>query len=66
VKECLPLFYIQERECERMFTIILYSGKRMCVGYDDGTLKVWDLKTATVQHNLAGMAVLFLDKRLVN
>ncbi|XP_062588263.1 angio-associated migratory cell protein-like isoform X2 [Saccostrea cucullata] len=33
---------------------LLPDGKRMCVGYEDGTVKVWDMKTATCLHHLNG------------
>merc|ERR1719259_1257284 len=28
------------------------DGKRLCVGYEDGSLRIWDLKAATVTHTL--------------
>ena len=30
------------------------AGKRVCAGYEDGTVKVWDLKTATAIHTFSG------------
>ncbi len=34
------------------FNAYFYVGKRLLTGYADGTLKVFDLKSGEVQHNL--------------
>ncbi|XP_060570298.1 angio-associated migratory cell protein-like [Ruditapes philippinarum] len=34
--------------------VVLGDGKRMCVGYDDGSVKLWDLKSGTIQHSVTG------------
>ena len=31
-----------------------YIGKRACVGYEDGSLRLWDLKGGTVQQTVSG------------
>lgn len=33
---------------------LMPDGKRVCVGYEDGSVKVWDMKTATCLQNLNG------------
>lgn len=33
---------------------ILPDGKRVCVGYDDGTLRTWDLKSASTLSSITG------------
>ena len=35
--------------CHRLFT-----GKRACVGYENGSLRIWDLKGGTILHNVSG------------
>ena len=38
-----------------MLTLCLFfSGKRAVVGYSDGTMRVFDLKTSSVLHNVTG------------
>lgn len=38
------------------FTCIFYiSGKRVCVGYEDGSVKVWDMKTTSCLQNVNGL-----------
>ena len=36
------------------FLLLSFKGKRACVGYEDGTLKVWDLKKGTTVFHLTG------------
>ncbi|KAH3753809.1 angio-associated migratory cell protein-like [Dreissena polymorpha] len=62
---------LQNHGCPASCGGILSDGKRMCVGYDDGSIKIWDLKSATVQHSITGMnahksTVLCVDSHLVN
>ncbi|XP_060080044.1 angio-associated migratory cell protein-like [Ylistrum balloti] len=33
---------------------ILPDGKRVCVGYDDGAVKIWNMKTADVMKTISG------------
>ncbi|XP_013381116.1 angio-associated migratory cell protein [Lingula anatina] len=33
---------------------ILPDGKRACTGYDDGTVKIWDLKEGSPLHSISG------------
>lgn len=38
------------------FTCIFYIlGKRVCVGYEDGSVKIWDMKTASCLQNVNGL-----------
>lgn len=37
-----------------MLLYILQTGKRLCVGYDDGTVKLWDMKSGGMIHNITG------------
>ena len=30
-------------------------GKRVCAGYEDGSVRIWDLKTGAVIHTLSGI-----------
>ncbi|XP_052812318.1 angio-associated migratory cell protein-like [Mya arenaria] len=66
--ECKTL---QSHGCTVSCGVILSDGKRMCVGYDDGSLKIWDLKSVSVQHNITGVnahksTVLCVDTHPVN
>lgn len=33
---------------------ILHDGKRAAIGYGNGCVRIWDLKTATTLHNVTG------------
>lgn len=33
---------------------IMPDGKRLCVGYDDGSVKLWDMKSGGIIHNITG------------
>lgn len=45
---------LQSHGCTASCGVVLADGKRMCVGYDDGSVRLWDLKSGTVQHTLSG------------
>ena len=32
----------------------LFLGKRACVGYENGSLRIWDLKGGTILHSVSG------------
>ena len=37
-----------------LYTLYIFSGKRACVGYEDGVVKLWDLKTGDIVHTFSG------------
>ncbi|KAL4225059.1 hypothetical protein ACF0H5_015753 [Mactra antiquata] len=61
----------QSHGCTASCGVILADGIHMCVGYDDGTIKLWDLKSGTVQHHITGnkghkSTVLSIDSNSLN
>lgn len=40
--------------CTASCGMVMSDGKRACVGYDDGSLRLWDLKGGTVQQTVSG------------
>lgn len=61
----------QGHGCAASCGLILADGKRMCLGYGDGSVKIWDLKSNAVLHNIADSyahktTVLCMDSHLVN
>lgn len=40
--------------CQTTCGKILPDGKQCCIGYEDGTIKVWDLKQSTAVHSFKG------------
>ena len=38
------------------------SGKRACAGYEDGSVKVWDLKAGTPIRTLTGKCQIINDR----
>lgn len=62
---------LQSHGCTASCGVVMADGKRMCVGYDDGSIKLWDLKSGTVQTSVSGSSahrstVLSLDINPLN
>ncbi|XP_072181235.1 angio-associated migratory cell protein-like [Diadema setosum] len=45
---------MQGHGCQTTCGKLFPDGKRCCAGYEDGTVKVWDLKQATAIHHFKG------------
>lgn len=45
--------------CENMVAKAFKDGKRVAMGYEDGTIRIWDLKEVAVVHTISGRLSFF-------
>ena len=50
----IPWSKVGKFKKKRNIFFLHFSGKRACVGYQDGALKIWDLKAGTPLHSITG------------